>query len=213
LIDTLSGAPTVTLGADSARLAGADADGRPYLYASDPIRPGSTASHWDPLARPDLVEEPESGYEHPHDITLEAALLHDIGWTPYCGNGRPDPGEECDDGPANSDGAPDACRTTCHRAGCGDGVKDSGEACDQGAQNGTAQSACTLACALAPSVGTGDGGGAGRGCACGVAEEGAARPRDAAAASLCVVSVGSAIARRRRRRCTSTSTLTPRAST
>lgn len=45
-----------------------------------------------------------------------------------------DTGEECDDGPANSDEVPDACRTTCAEPLCGDGVVDvqQGENCDDG---------------------------------------------------------------------------------
>ena len=49
---------------------------------------------------------------------------------PACGDGVVDPGEQCDDGAANSDVAPDACRTTCRFAHCGDSVVDSDEACD-----------------------------------------------------------------------------------
>jgi hypothetical protein len=39
-----------------------------------------------------------------------------------CGNGALEGLEECDDGPQNSDLAPDACRSDCTRARCGDGV-------------------------------------------------------------------------------------------
>jgi len=49
---------------------------------------------------------------------------------PVCGNGIVEPGEECDNGPANSDAAPDACRTNCRYAFCGDGVIDSFEDCE-----------------------------------------------------------------------------------
>ncbi len=53
-----------------------------------------------------------------------------------CGNGELDPGEECDDGPLNSDDEPNACRTTCVLPSCGDGTVDDGpeylEACDDG---------------------------------------------------------------------------------
>jgi cysteine-rich repeat protein len=49
-----------------------------------------------------------------------------------CGDGFVGDGEICDDGDANSDTQPDACRTTCALAGCGDGVIDSGETCDDG---------------------------------------------------------------------------------
>ena len=47
---------------------------------------------------------------------------------PTCGNGRPDPGEACDDGNnVSGDGCPADCT-----APCGDGVLDPGEACDDG---------------------------------------------------------------------------------
>lgn len=62
---------------------------------------------------------------------------------PICGDGRVDPGEECDEGERNSDLAPDACRTDCRRAHCGDGVIDpgQGEACDgQSLANATCES-------------------------------------------------------------------------
>lgn len=54
---------------------------------------------------------------------------------PVCGDGVIGTGETCDDGPDNSDVAPDACRTTCRAAFCGDGVIDSGEICDDGPDN------------------------------------------------------------------------------
>ena len=139
---------TLSLASDNTRLTGTDAMGRPYLYASDPVRPGSTVSHWDPLSRPDLIEEPEAGYEHPHDITMEAALMRDIGWATSCGDGMLDTGEQCDNGNDNSDTTPDACRSTCLRAHCGDGIKDTGEACDQGSQNGAAGSTCSATCTM-----------------------------------------------------------------
>lgn len=47
-----------------------------------------------------------------------------------CGNGVVEGVEECDDGDANSDTEPDACRTNCRLPWCGDGVVDSGEECD-----------------------------------------------------------------------------------
>ena len=78
---------TVTLGADKHA---PDRRRRPWdgRISTPAIRsgPGSTVSHWDPLARPDLIQEPESGYQHPHDVTMETALMHDIGWPSLCGN-------------------------------------------------------------------------------------------------------------------------------
>src|SRR6185312_15601985 len=50
-----------------------------------------------------------------HDLRMEAALMKDIGWAPFCGNGMLDPGEDCDDGANNSDTVPGACKTNCTR--------------------------------------------------------------------------------------------------
>jgi len=49
-----------------------------------------------------------------------------------CGDGFVGGDERCDDGTANSDVRPDACRSTCRPADCGDGVVDSDETCDDG---------------------------------------------------------------------------------
>jgi len=65
---------------------------------------------------------------------------------PFCGNGALGAGEECDDGRANSDTVPDACRTDCTRARCGDGVVDTPEECDDG--NTVGGDDCTAACLL-----------------------------------------------------------------
>ena len=50
---------------------------------------------------------------------------------PGCGNGVVEEGEQCDDGAANSDTRPDACRLNCRSPRCGDGVMDSWEGCDR----------------------------------------------------------------------------------
>ena len=63
---------------------------------------------------------------------------------PGCGDGELAAGEVCDDGDANSDTAPDACRTTCLPSWCGDGVVDQGEACDDGNRDGA--DGCSPAC-------------------------------------------------------------------
>jgi hypothetical protein len=46
-----------------------------------------------------------------------------------CGNGALEPGEECDNGPQNSDTVANACRTNCNNPSCGDAVCDSSETC------------------------------------------------------------------------------------
>ena len=55
---------------------------------------------------------------------------------PFCGNGEVEEGEECDDGAANSDTEPNACRTDCTLPSCGDGVVDENEGCDSSNFNG-----------------------------------------------------------------------------
>ena len=69
-----------------------------------------------------------------------------------CGDGVLDSGEECDDGTANSDIAPNACRTDCRAPWCGDAVRDdtSAEECDYGSLNSDERpGACRTDCRLA----------------------------------------------------------------
>lgn len=120
-----AGSPTVNLTANGARMLGGDEAGRMYLFASNPIQPGSTVSHWDPLSRPDLLLEPVSGTLPAHDIRMELALFRDIGWRTVCGNGTMDPGEACDQGADN--GAPTAtCRSDCTLVSTGSGGSGGG---------------------------------------------------------------------------------------
>jgi MYXO-CTERM domain-containing protein len=154
LIQNASGA-TVTLSADNGRLVGADEAGHALLFASNPIQPGSTGPHWDPLVRPNLIMEPVDLPNPVMYLDMELAVLWDIGWTGDCGNGTVDSGEACDDGAANSDYFPDACRLDCTRARCGDGVVDSGEQCDPGGNGKLGNSNCDASCQLKSGGGTG----------------------------------------------------------
>jgi cysteine-rich repeat protein len=63
-----------------------------------------------------------------------------------CGNGELDGAEECDDGSANSDTAPDGCRIDCLLPRCGDGVVDAGEGCDDG--NTASADGCSSMCTM-----------------------------------------------------------------
>ncbi len=75
--------------------------------------------------------------------------------TSVCGDGIPAPlCERCDDGAANSDTTPDACRTDCRPPHCGDGVTDTGEQCDDA--NAIACDGCTD-CRIDVGLGCGDG--------------------------------------------------------
>jgi hypothetical protein len=126
---------TVKLTSDPDVRVGADANGRVYLFATNPAITDSM-SHWDFLARNNLLLEPQETVSGDvSDIDLTPALLRDIGWNMSCGNGELNSGEECDDGPTNSDTEPNACRTTCKSHYCGDSVVDSDEACDNGPDN------------------------------------------------------------------------------
>ena len=75
----------------------------------------------------------------------------------FCGNGTVDAacGELCDDGSANDDAAPNACRNDCHPARCGDGVVDNGEECDDG--NVRNCDGCSAVCTVEAGLGCGDG--------------------------------------------------------
>jgi hypothetical protein len=152
LLKTALGAGTVTvkLASDPSLLAGADASGRVFLNATDPINDGSSINHWDPLVRPNLLMEPAKVQRVSyHDVDLSLALLKDIGWSPACGNGRLDGEEACDNGNSNSSILPDACRHTCVKAYCGDGARDTGEQCDWGSGNSdAAPDACRTNCRL-----------------------------------------------------------------
>jgi cysteine-rich repeat protein len=118
-----------------------------YLNAVDPLVLGSSISHWDPIAAPNLLMEPSINADLGHGVDLTLPQLRDIGWTPFvCGDGKAQSGEACDKGAQNSDTAIDACRTDCELAHCGDGVKDSGEACDDG--NMAAGDGCNEACVI-----------------------------------------------------------------
>ncbi len=139
---------TVTMASDAARLVGADAAGRVLLSATRPALVGTSIAHWDTLARPNLLMEPLNRHDaSQHHVDLTWALLQDMGWSPFCGNGRLDAQEQCDDGQLNSDTAADACRTDCLNAHCGDGVTDTGEQCDQGHDNSdSVPDACRASC-------------------------------------------------------------------
>ena len=70
-----------TLRVDPEAPLGADPVGRLRLYAPDPVDPGSSISHWDMLATPDLLMEPFIAPGAPigeSDLTIEQ--LKDLGW-------------------------------------------------------------------------------------------------------------------------------------
>lgn len=81
---SVPGAVTASWSVDPSRIAGADALGRPLLYTPNPLVSGSSVSHWDVTATPNLLMEPNINSDlgliltAPKDLTL--TLLKDIGW-------------------------------------------------------------------------------------------------------------------------------------
>jgi hypothetical protein len=73
-----------TFGFDATRKAGADSSLRPLLYTPNPLVGGSSVSHWDVSAFPNLLMEPAINSDltnllvPPKDLTKP--LLQDIGW-------------------------------------------------------------------------------------------------------------------------------------
>lgn len=70
----------VTLGYDPAQLAGADAQGRPLLYAPNPVEPGSSISHFDVSAYPNLLMEPAINGDLGQGVDLTLAVFRDLQW-------------------------------------------------------------------------------------------------------------------------------------
>ena len=80
LTSALSQNVVVSLRTNPRRLAGAGAGNRPLLYAPDPDEPGSSISHWDTSATPNLLMEPNINGDLGHDLDLTLPLLRDLGW-------------------------------------------------------------------------------------------------------------------------------------
>src|SRR5262249_17845466 len=57
-----------TLKVDPTVLAGADSQGRALLFATNPIQPGSSISHWDTIAVPNLLMEPNISPDLTHNV-------------------------------------------------------------------------------------------------------------------------------------------------
>jgi hypothetical protein len=71
-----------SLSASATRLQGADAAGRVRLYAPTVYAPGSSISHYDTAASPNLLMEPAitPTLAASRNVDLTAALFEDIGW-------------------------------------------------------------------------------------------------------------------------------------
>jgi PA domain-containing protein/flagellar hook capping protein FlgD len=72
----------VTMTVDPAKLSGADDNHHPLLFAPSPLQGGSSLSHWDVQAFPDLLMEPAINTSLHDNVDLAREAFEDIGWLP-----------------------------------------------------------------------------------------------------------------------------------
>jgi hypothetical protein len=70
---------------DATKYAGETGDGYLRLYAPCVVEPGSSIYHWDTVAQPNLLMEPQINGDLEHDLDLTMHYLLDIGWTTRTG--------------------------------------------------------------------------------------------------------------------------------
>jgi hypothetical protein len=80
----LGGTVTGTVKNDTSVRAGADAFGKALLFSPNPFQSGSSVSHWDTIAFPNQLMEPNINGDLTHEVTppndLTFSQLRDIGW-------------------------------------------------------------------------------------------------------------------------------------
>jgi len=78
--------------------AGADSSNRPLLYAPNPLEGGSSVSHFDKSAFPNLLMEPNINGDLEHSVVppadLTYPLMQDIGWNPTAQPPPPPPAND-----------------------------------------------------------------------------------------------------------------------
>jgi len=78
----LGGGVNVTILLNPALKAGADNSGRPFMFAPNPVQSGSSVSHWDVSASPNLLMEPAINNDLHDTIDITHGAFVDIGWFP-----------------------------------------------------------------------------------------------------------------------------------
>ena len=118
IIAQLGGGVTASVAVDPTIRAGADAQNRARVFAPFPVSGGSSISHYDTVARRNLLMEPAingdltHNVKAPDDLTLE--LFRDLGWFPDADLDGVDSGVDCE---PNSD-----LRPTVNIESCNSGV-------------------------------------------------------------------------------------------
>jgi hypothetical protein len=77
-----SGAVTATIALDATHIAGVDNAGRVIMFAPNPDQLGSSVSHWDVSAFPNLLMEPAINPDLTQNLDLTFQNFFDIGWFP-----------------------------------------------------------------------------------------------------------------------------------
>lgn len=73
---------------DAGQLAGTSTEGYPRLYAPCTSQPGSSIHHWDVIASPNLLMEPNISSDLLHGVDITIDQLIDLGWTTPARTGR-----------------------------------------------------------------------------------------------------------------------------
>jgi hypothetical protein len=155
LKSTLASGPVdLRVGLDQTQFAGADRLLRAKLYAPNPVAPGSSISHWDILATPNLLMEPAINADLTHGVDLTLQQMTDIGWFSD-GDGVPDGRDFCLGSDASATVVIDGCNSGVPNSqtvggckisdlieGCADGAHNHGQfvSCVSGVTNGLKKS-------------------------------------------------------------------------
>jgi hypothetical protein len=116
-----SGTVNATMGVNLAVRAGANPAGQALLNAPNPVVLGSSISHWDPIAFPNLLMEPAINADLTHGVDLTRQEMIDIGWFSD-GDGVPDGVDQCigssSDANVTIDGCNSGVTNTTFATGC-----------------------------------------------------------------------------------------------
>ncbi|MEA2599811.1 MAG: hypothetical protein QOF89_803 [Acidobacteriota bacterium] len=131
-----SGTVNVTLGVNPNVRAGSDPAGHVLLNAPVPVVTGSSVSHFDPIAFPNLLMEPNINADLTHGVDLTRSEMVDIGWFSD-GDGVPDGRDQCLGSSRNATVVIDGCNSgvtnTTFSTGCR--ISDQINDCAVGARN------------------------------------------------------------------------------
>jgi hypothetical protein len=137
------GTVNLTLGVNPNVRAGMHPNGQVLLNAPNPVVAGSSISHWDPIAFPNLLMEPAINGDLSHGVDLTRQEMIDIGWFSD-GDGVPDGKDQCIGSSRNAniviDGCDSGVANTTFTTGCR--ISDQINDCMVGAGNHGAFVSC-----------------------------------------------------------------------